>query len=46
MRILGLAMIIAGTFFNQRYDNKIIKFISIIGVISGVYVQNWNRWYV
>ena len=45
MRALGIAMIVFGTMGIQSSNNKVVKALGVIVVVSGVYVQNWELWY-
>jgi len=45
MEALGITMICVGTLIEQHNDNKWIRFLGIIIVVSGVYVQNWESLY-
>ena len=45
MRILGATIVCLGTLIEQNNDNRLIRFLGIIVVVFGVYVQNWKSLY-
>ena len=45
MKAIGITMIGVGTLIEQNNDNKWIRFLEIMIVLLGVYVQNLELWY-
>ena len=44
MNALGVAVIALGTVVVQRHDHWLGRLAGVIIVITGCYLQNWERW--
>ena len=44
MSVLGITVIAIGTMIVQRQDHWLGRLAGIVVVITGCYLQNWERW--